>query len=83
MEVECLNDTLVYLVTWLFGGLHGISTKLPVIVSVYWLLLAFAARGPLRKYTRPGSTYREKVDRTNSTYREKVDRTVIRPTGRK
>ena len=23
----------------------------------------FAARGPLRKYTRPGSTYREKVDR--------------------
>ena len=49
VEVECLNDALVYLVTWLFGGLYGISTKLPVVVSVYLLLLAFVARGPLRK----------------------------------
>jgi len=47
MEVEYLNDILVYLVTWLFGGLHHIPTKLPVIVSVY-------RRATLRKTTRPG-----------------------------
>ena len=64
MEVEYLNDILVYLVTWLFGGLYGISTKLPVIVSVYWLVLAFIAPGPLRENTRPGSIYRGNVDGT-------------------
>ena len=48
MEVEHLNDTLVCLVTWLFGGLHDMPTKLPVIVSVY-------RRATLRKTTRPGS----------------------------
>ena len=34
MEVEHLNDTLVYLVIWLFGKLHRVFTKLLVIVSV-------------------------------------------------
>ena len=59
MEVECLNDMLVYLVTWLFGGLHHMPTKLPVIVSVYrW--------ATLREITRPGSIYREKVDGTGT-----------------
>ena len=28
-------NTLVYLVTWLFGELHGVFTKLLVIVSFY------------------------------------------------
>ncbi len=47
MEVEYLNDTLVYLVIWLFGELHCVFTKLLVIVSVY-------RRATLRKTTRPG-----------------------------
>ena len=47
MEVEYLNDMLVYLVTWLFGGLHHTPTMLPVIVSVY-------RRATLRKTTRLG-----------------------------
>ena len=34
MEVECLNDILVYLVMWLFGELCYVFTKLRVIVSV-------------------------------------------------
>ena len=44
MEVEYLIETLGYLVIWLFSGLHYISTKLLVIVSVrlshggFWLI---------------------------------------------
>ena len=46
MEVECLNDILVYLVMWLFGKLCCIFTKLLVIVSVY-------RRATLRKTIGP------------------------------
>ena len=49
MEVEYLNDILVYLVTWLFGGLYDMSTRLPVIVSVYRLLLVFIGGRRFRK----------------------------------
>ena len=40
---------LAYLVTWLFGGLYDISTKLPVIASVYRLLLVFIGGRRFRK----------------------------------
>ena len=50
MEVEYLNDMLVYLVTWLFGELHCEFTKLLVIVSVY-------RRATLPKTIRPCLTY--------------------------
>ena len=46
-------NMLAYSVAWLFGGLHDMSTRLPVIVSVYRLLLAFVAPSPLRKAIRP------------------------------
>ena len=34
-------NILAYSVTWLFGGLYDMSTRLPVIASAYMLLLAF------------------------------------------
>ena len=46
MEVECLNDILVYLVMWLIGKLCCVFTKLLVIVSAY-------RRATLRKTIGP------------------------------
>ena len=45
MEVECLIDTLGYLVIWLFGELHCVFIKLLVIVSIYhWATLQIIIR---------------------------------------
>ena len=49
-------NTLAYSVTWFFGGLHDMSTRLPVIVSVYRLLLVFIGGRRFRKLFGRGWT---------------------------
>ena len=64
-------NMLGYSVTWLFGGLYGTSTKLPVIVSVYrraTLRKTILARDAIDPYNGNNGYFRLIVFRLVSTH---------------